>query len=212
MSEAAGETARLQKKQLGGPGTETMDTTDSRLLGLHCMSPDAVTIEVHQMQTVDEAMETLAVEFGWPKHAGQWLRMEFSGVTLQAEQVPKQAGLCDGAQFSLLGKRSVEVQAEGINLLGAIKAQNVEDVQLAISIRPARVNRGDSNCMTPLQWAARTGTLQIARLLLDAGASVHKTDRVSSACLRTNSVAECFLANRQSLLLSVFWRINCLCC
>ena len=170
------------------------------------------TVEVPELETVLTLLEKTALQLGLAKSNAPSLQLQFTSWTsLQLEKpLPldmslKAAGLDDGAQCSVLRVEVTKTaKAKQIDLpAAAMYHGRVAEVQLVCQYAPECVNSTDRvlrllqpalaslNLLfeqygkTALHWAAGAAhkdSLEIAELLLQAGATVNAKDKVRPGC------------------------------
>jgi len=164
---------------------------------------ETVEIEAREAQTVYEFLEMVAELRGLPKGAAGFLKLKFSGVDISHSSTLQQAGLCNGAQFSVHGEEEASKLVkwvQDVRILNACKAHMREvqdrekaddqaadvarDIELVLAapsqlqaictIYPEKVNaQDDMYDATPLHWAAESNKCEVAQILLTAKASVN---------------------------------------
>jgi len=127
-------------------------------------------IEIHELENVLALLEKFALLLGLNKSAARSMQLEFSENILAHELQLEPAGLCDESLCSVL---NVEVlKANAVDIVTAAEQNQVAEVRLVCQYAPERVNDTGWGGYTALHFAARYNFLEVAELLLGAGASV----------------------------------------
>ena len=108
----------------------------SRQLELQCTSPCELKLLVRELQTVLEVLQMVAQARGLPTSAAALLKMEFAEAVMAHDHTMKQAGICDQAQFIVLGEDAVKAHAQDVDIMEAAKQGNIGEVQLVVALAP----------------------------------------------------------------------------
>eukprot|EP00656_Telonema_subtile_P051797 TRINITY_DN7061_c0_g1_i1.p2 TRINITY_DN7061_c0_g1~~TRINITY_DN7061_c0_g1_i1.p2 ORF type:complete len:157 (+),score=44.83 TRINITY_DN7061_c0_g1_i1:193-663(+) len=149
------------------------------------VAPFNCEVDAHEAETVQELLETLAVDqFELRKADAQNLTMEFGAAVMHPQRTLAEIGMCDQAAFSVLGsarQQKARQHADKVNkvdLVGAASKGRLEQVLCVSEVSPERVNerRPPYRQYTPLHKAVMGGHLPVARALLEANADVDARD------------------------------------
>ena len=179
--EVEGTTKNLQAKQARDQALAV-----SKLIELHCISLPAIKLQVRELQTALEVLQMVAEKRGYPKELAKWCQMEFVESTVAHEHTMQQAGLCDAAQFCVLGvaeaKTRLNREAAAVDFMEAAEQGKTEDLQLVLAVFPEKVKSMDGYGSTALHYAAIHNHCEVAELLLTAGADPNAQGEVSAHC------------------------------
>jgi len=157
----------------------------------------AFELSAFEAQTVLEVLQIRAEQIGLSKpaavHFAAWLKLEFAGAIISHEKTVKGSGFCDQAEIRVHGEDEANAKWEmvkGLNcpngLHDAVKEGNANEVKLALTFYPERVNMrnevalvGGSNhprFNTPLHMAATHNQCKVAEILIAAKADLQARD------------------------------------
>merc|ERR1712086_444110 len=147
---------------------------NSKLIRIKIFSPaPGYEIEIHELENVLALLEKFALLLGLDKSAARSLQLEFCENILAHKLQLEPAGLCDESLCSVLNVDSVvKSKANAVNIVAAAMRNQVAEVRLVCHYAPEKVNGKDEYGRTALHWAASNNRLEVAELLLGAGASV----------------------------------------
>ena len=114
---------------------------------------DTYTLQASEAHTVREVLEIVAHKMELPEGAASWLHIEFEEVIVPHNKTLKEVGLCDKVQVSVLGEDDARVkvaEAERLDILGAARIGNIDDVQMVCTLAPHRVNFVEPMVATPV--------------------------------------------------------------
>merc|ERR1711865_141044 len=177
----------------------------SEPLELLCVAPVKFKLQARKAHTVLEVLEMVAAAMQLPGKAGALLRMQFAEAIIAHHNTMHEAGLCDQAEFLVLGEDEARVQlmeAEGVTIHKAAEQGYIKIVRTLLLLAPESATAQNEYGSTPLHWAAARNKCRVAEALLAAGADVNAKDDIAGdtplhwAALNNNNceVAEALLA------------------
>jgi len=132
-------------------------------------------IEIHELENVLALLEKFALLLGLNRSAARSMQLEFSENILAHELQLEPAGLCDESLCSVLNVDLV-LKANAVVISDAAYYNQVAEVRLVCQYAPEKVNDRNLDGETALHWAAISNSLEVAQLILGAGASVDAKD------------------------------------
>jgi len=174
----------------------------------------AFELSAFEVQTVLEVLQIRAEQIGMSKsaavHFAAWLKLEFAGAIISHEKTVKGSGFCDQAEIRVHGEDEANAKWEMVKSLNcpnglhdAVKEGNANEVKLALTFYPERVNMRNevelvgvrtwndpkfgsfgSGEATPLHMAATYNQCKVAEILIAAKADLQAkgTNRGSPLC------------------------------
>ena len=179
---------------------------NSKLIRIKIFSPaPGYEIEIHELENVLALLEKFALLVGLNRSTARSLHLEFSENILAHELRLEPAALCDESLCRVLGAEGsvlnvdLALKANAVDICAAAEQSQVAEVRLVCQYTPGKVNDKDSvmllMCMLrlmllsvgqwgspALHWAAIKNSLEVAELLLGAGASVDAKNKVRAGC------------------------------
>ena len=111
----------------------------SEPLELLCISPVKFKLQARKAHTALEVLEMVAAAMQLPGKAGALLRMQFAEAIIAHHNTMHEAGLCDQAEFLVLGEdeaRAQLMEAEGVTIHKAAAQGYVKIVRTLLLLAP----------------------------------------------------------------------------
>jgi len=160
---------------------------NSKLIRIKIFSPaPGYEIEIRELETVLALLEKFVLLVGLNRSAAKSLQLEFSETTLAHELQLEPAGLCDESLCSVLGHDGMidlVLKANAVDIVAAARLNKVAEVRLVCQYAAEKVHDESPFGWTALHYAANYNRLEVAELLLGAGASVDAKDTYGDTAL-----------------------------
>eukprot|EP00656_Telonema_subtile_P053905 TRINITY_DN7898_c0_g1_i1.p1 TRINITY_DN7898_c0_g1~~TRINITY_DN7898_c0_g1_i1.p1 ORF type:complete len:261 (-),score=65.74 TRINITY_DN7898_c0_g1_i1:282-1064(-) len=154
----------------------------SQILTLRMIAPIHRTLKAHTLDTVGTLLSMAAETVGLDQRHGRLLQLLFSDEPVKDHDLTLEAiGMCEDAAFELQGDFArIHREAPAANKLDlnqAVKEGAFDDVASVLRYYPERIRQRDRDGYLALQIAAINGAVEMAGLLLEAGAELNARSR-----------------------------------